>query len=228
MQYRCAKFIATRYLQSAGERNVRLSRMPKYLKYFISALLVGFSSHSAGYDFLPAQGWILVSNGNIADVRAAIIEYDQLVKEVEPRAFAIELHPQSDGKLAVLLPNGFPAYDLANMTGWLSSPPSQLGVYDAVAWITSPRDGVKYYLEPEIANTWGDTLIGSSTEGLSIRVYLPETGVSKISTPRPYKKEPIINRLQNPIKISITLDTNTDFGNQNFVINSPNDHTWRP
>jgi hypothetical protein len=29
MQYRCAKFIATRYLQSAGERNVTVSKVLK-------------------------------------------------------------------------------------------------------------------------------------------------------------------------------------------------------
>jgi len=202
--------------------------MSTYLKYLITALLIGSSSQSIGYDFLPAQGWILVRSGDIADVRAAIIDYDDLVKEVEPRTFAIELHPQSDGQLAVLLPNGFPAYDLVNMTGWFSSPPDQPSVYDAVAWIISPADGIKYYLEPEVTNTWGDTLIGSSAEGLSIRVYLPETGVSKISIPHPYKIEPKIDHLQSPIKISITLDINTDFGNQNFVINSPNDHTWAP
>ncbi len=202
--------------------------MSSYLKYLITVFLIGLSSQSAGYEFFPAQGWILVKNGDIADVRAAIIDYDDLTKEIVAGTFAIELHPQTDGQLAVLLPNGFPAYDLVNMTGWLSSPPDQPSVYDAVAWITSPADGTKYYLEPEIENTWGDTLIGASNKGSSIRVYLPETGVSEISTPLTYKKEPIIDRLQDPIKISITLDKSTDFGNQNFIINSPKDHSWNP
>jgi len=40
MQYRCAKFIATRYLQFAGERNVRTTTMEERIIYWVVALLI--------------------------------------------------------------------------------------------------------------------------------------------------------------------------------------------
>ncbi|MBJ6983016.1 hypothetical protein [Luteimonas sp. MC1572] len=130
----------------------------------------------------PAQGWILVENGSAADVKAAISDYGALVMEERPGIFLVELHPQSSGAVAVVLPGGLPAYDLANMTGWLSAPPDQEDVYGAASWITSPSSGVKYYLEPETSNPWGDTLIGASALGQPVRVYLPETGMSGVSS----------------------------------------------
>jgi len=177
--------------------------------------------------FEPAQGWILVENGSMADVKAAIIDYDGLVREERPGLFRVELHPQSSGAVAVVLPDGFPAYDLANMTGWLSAPPDQEDVYGAASWITSPGNGVKYYLEPETSNPWGDTLIGANALGQPVRVSLPETGMSEISSAYSYRDEPNIEVSPQPIMIEVMLDTSTDFGNPQFVVNSPKDHDWR-
>ncbi len=176
--------------------------------------------------FVPAHGLILVKTGSLADVRAAVIAYDSLAREKQPHTFKVELHPQSDGSIAVVLPDGFPAYDLANMTGWLSAPPDQPLVHDAVLWITSPRDGAEYYLKSEIANLRGDTLVGSSSKGRPIRVYQPEGGVSEISTPVTYIKQPKIEVSPDPISFKVTLDASTAFGNQGFVVNSPVDHRW--
>lgn len=173
----------------------------------------------------PARGWILVRNGSEADVKAAIVDYDALVRR-KGRTYRVELHPQSGGGVAVLLPDGFPAYDLANMTGWLNAPPEQESVHDAVSWITSPGDGVKYYLQPEIENARGDTLIGASVEGRSIRVYLPEAGISELSLRLSYQSEPDIEISQSPIKIQVTRSVNSDFGNPDFIINSAKDYGW--
>ncbi|MBJ6981961.1 hypothetical protein [Luteimonas sp. MC1572] len=175
----------------------------------------------------PAKGWILVENGSAADVKAAISDYDALVMEARPGIFLVELHPQSSGAVAVVLPGGLPAYDLANMTGWLSAPPDQEDVYGAASWITSPSSGVKYYLEPETSNPWGDTLIGASALGQPVRVYLPETGMSGVSSAHSYREEPEIEISPQPITIEVTLDTSVSFGNPDFVVNSPRDHNWR-
>ena len=177
--------------------------------------------------FKPAQGWILVENGSMEDVKAAIRDYDGLVREERPGLFRVELHPQSSGAVAVVLPDGFPAYDLANMTGWLSAPPDREDVYGAVSWITAPGNGIKYYLEPETSNSWGDTLIGASSVGQPVRVSLPETGMSEVSSTYLYKVEPEIEISPQPVKIEVTLDTNTGFGNPQFIVNSPKDHDWR-
>lgn len=207
--------------------------MSTLLQLLTTALVIGsatscnMASNPTTDVFTPAQGWILVKNGSIADVRAAITEYDNLARDEQPAAFRVQLHPQSNGTVAVLLPDGFPVYDLANMTVWLSAPPDQENVHDAVSWITAPGNGAKYYLEPEVDNPWGDTLIGASTEGLSVRVYVPETGVSKASSRHvSYKEEPAIELSPNPTTIGVVLDTNTAFGNPAFDVNSPDEHSW--
>ena len=177
--------------------------------------------------FKPAQGWILVKSGSVSDVKAAIRAYDGLRRPEHPGVFRVELHPQASGAVAVVLPDGLPAYDLVNMTGWLSAPPDQEGVSGVACWITAPGSEIKYYLEPEASNSWGDTLIGASTLGQSVRVSLPETGLSEVSASHSYKEEPEIKISPQPVAIEVTLDTNTAFGNYKFVVNSPKDHDWR-
>ncbi len=207
--------------------------MSTCLRHLLALLMITSATSCKANDdsvdssFKPAHGWILVKNGSVSDVKAAIGEYDDLVKEERPGVFRVELHPQSNGAIAVVLPDGFPAYDLANMTGWLSAPPDQEDVYDATSWITAPGTGIKYYLEPETSNPWGDTLIGASTLGQPVRVSLPGTGMSEVSAFHPYRPEPEIEISPQPVTIKVTLDTSTTFGNPQFVINSPKDHDWR-
>lgn len=181
---------------------------------------------SRNQEFKPALGWILVKSGTIPDIRAAIIGYDGISKEIYPGTFKVELHRQSNGEVAVLFPDGLPAYDLANMTAWLNVPPDQPDVYGAVSWIVSPSSRIKYHLKLEAENTWGDTPVGSSDGGSPIRVYLPETGVSEISKHVSYVTEPVLEVSLSPVKIEITLDTNTGFGNPDFVVNKPLDYDW--
>lgn len=200
----------------------------------LSVLMITFATiscraaeESVDDSFKPAQGWILVKSGPVSEVKAAVIEYDSLVRDERPGIFRIELHPQSTGAVAVVLPKGLPAYDLTNMTGWLNAPPGQETVHDAASWITSPESGTKYYLEPETSNPWSDTLIGASASGQSIRVSLPETGMSEVSASYSYRHEPDIEISTQPVIIEVTLDTSTAFGNPMFILNSPKDHDWR-
>ncbi|MGY0613436.1 hypothetical protein [Luteimonas sp. A501] len=207
--------------------------MSTYPKLLLAALMIASAISCEAADdsvdvlFKPAQGWILVKSGSASDVRAAISDYDGIAREERPGVFRVELHSQRSGAVAVVLPDGFPAYDLANMTGWLSAPPDQEDVYGAASWITAPGNGVKYYLEPETSNPWGDTLIGASTLGQPIRVYLPEAGMSEVSSAYLYREEPEIEISPQPITIEVTLDTSTAFGNPQFVVDSPKDHDWR-
>ncbi|KAB8189285.1 hypothetical protein FKV24_009380 [Lysobacter maris] len=181
---------------------------------------------SADPAFRPARGWIRVGNGGIGDIEAAIVDYGGLTRAARPGIFSVELHPQGDGAVAVLFPDGFPAYDLANMTGWLGAPPQQPDVHDAVCWLESPGDGVRYRLEPELDNDRGDTLVGASADGRSVRVYLPETGVGEISQRREYVQEPELELSPRPVTIGLVLDTDTGFGNPDFLVESPLDQDW--
>ena len=170
--------------------------------------------------FEPAQGWILVAHGTLSAIELAIIDYDSLYLPERPGTFKIQLHPQSNGSVAVVLPDGLPAYDLPNLTGWLNAPPDQPDVSDAVAWITAPADGARYYLEPDPDNPFGDTLIGASSTGQSVRVHLPETGLMQDCTEISYREEPEIEISTNPTTLAVVLETSTEFGNPEFRLTS--------
>lgn len=172
--------------------------------------------HSIDPAFEPAQGWVLVAHGSVSAIESAIIDYNSLYLPDRPGTFRIQLHPQSDESVAVLLPDGLPAFDLANLTGWLNAPPNQPEVSDAVAWITAPADGSRYYLEPDPDNPFGDTLVGASSTGQSVLVYLPETGLTEDTTDVPYREEPDIDLSKNPTTLTVVLGTNTEFGNPEF------------
>lgn len=174
--------------------------------------------------FEPAQGWILVSKGDVSEVKAAISDYDGGSLGTHLAVFRVELHPQTTGTVAVLLPDGFPVYDLTNMASWLDAPPDQTGVYGAVAWLTAPGSGIRYYLEPEVHNPFGDSMIGASAQGQAVRVYLPQSGLSELTSVQPYRDEPDIEISAQPLVMELTLDTDPVFGNQQFVVNNPVDH----
>lgn len=170
--------------------------------------------------FEPAQGWILVAHGSLSAIELAIIEYDSLYRPDHPGRFRIQLHPQSDGSVAVMLPDGLPAYDLPNLTGWLNAPPDQPEVSGAVAWITAPADRARYYLEPDPDNPFGDTLVGASSTGQAVRVHLPETGLVQDCTEISYREEPEIELSTNPTTLALVLETSTEFGNPEFRLST--------
>lgn len=185
------------------------------------AAITGASEAHRDPSFTPAQGWILVRHGSLEAVRAAIVDYDGLAREVRPGTFRVELHPQRDGGVAILLPDCLPAYDMANLAGWLDAPPGrEEEVHRATAWIVSPSSGVKFSLVPEAANKWGDTMLGASSEGVSIRVAQPEGRVSVIAQHVAYQAEPDIDVMPDPVRMEVTLDTNTGFGNPGFIIDN--------
>lgn len=178
--------------------------------------------------FEAAKGMIIVHHGGVEKVREAIIDYDEMLKEVYPKQFPVILQEIDGGKVAVILPKGFPAYDLANMTGWLNAPPDLPEVYGAESWLTSPKTDITYYLFPESENKRGDTLLGSTVDGKSVRVYLPETGLSYVSKPVNYQSEPTVMQSAINHELMVTLDTITSFGNPDFVVNKPKDFRWLP
>ncbi len=173
---------------------------------------------SVDVSFKPAQGWILVSKGSPSAIKSAIVQYDNLYIAERPGTFRVQLHPQSDGSVAVLLPDGLPAYDLVNMTGWLNAPPDHSDVSGAVVWMRAPAEGARYYLEAEAENPHGDTLIGASSTGQSVRVHVPETGLLEDLAERSYRKEQKIETSPNPTTINVVLETSTAFGNPDFEL----------
>lgn len=126
-----------------------------------------------------------------------------------------------------MFPKGIPSYDIANITIWLNAPPNQESVYGAKSWVSTPDGTNEYFLKPEVENDWGDTLVGSSKSGTSIRIYVPETGMSELSQPVQYEQEPKILLSSKPINFAITLDTDISWANPKLSINQPIDHDWK-
>ncbi|WP_139309815.1 hypothetical protein [Teredinibacter haidensis] len=200
--------------------------MNKYYSIGILLILVGCSDSKGLNDmskleFESTHGWVLVKNGSVSEIQEAILGYDSIAKEQTPKLFSVELHPQENSTTAVLFPDGLPSYDMANITIWLDAPPEQKSVYGARSWLTTPEAKIKYYLKPEVENEWGDTLVGVSEKGIAIRVHAPETGIEKIEKSVVYKSEPKIELNSNPVRFSITLDTDISWANPMFIVNMP-------
>ncbi|WP_269789559.1 hypothetical protein [Stenotrophomonas sp. Iso1] len=170
--------------------------------------------------FKPAHGLILVTRGTLPQLDEALREYDALTKPVISGRFPVEIHPQPDGSFAVLPPQGLPAYDMVNMTVWLDAPPDQVDTGDAMAWVTSPDGAVAYYLEPERANRWGDTLIGATDDGHQVRVAAPETYLSLATHHVRFKPRPRLVLSRQPKTLVLTLDTDTGISNPQLLLHS--------
>lgn len=172
-------------------------------------------------DFEPVTGWIRVDRGGLDAVRAAVFEYGQLYTPVRPATFRIELHPQPDGAIAVVPRDGLPAFDIANLTVWLSAPPGQMDVEGARVRLTSPGDGLDYALAPDPDNPAGDTLAGVRSDGRAVRVYVPETLISEADTPLDAPPPIDYIAMDAPAVLELVLDTDTSFGNPRFVVDGP-------
>jgi len=170
--------------------------------------------------FEPTQGLILVKQGTLSQIEAAIRDYDGLIEPVTAGNFPIEIHPQPDGSFAILPTLGLPSFDMVNMTVWLDAPPEQEDTGDAVAWATSPGDGVAYYFEPERENSWGDTMIGATISGGSVRVTAPETHLSPAEHHVTYRARPNVVMSVTPLTLVVTLDKDAEFGNPLLLLES--------
>ncbi len=178
-------------------------------------------------DFLLVKGWVLVESGSVEEIRAAISDYDSLAREEVAGTFKVELHEQQDESIAVLFPSGLPSHDIANITVWLDAPPNQENVYGAKSWVSAPDGTNEYFLKPEAENEWGETLVGSSKLGTSVRIYVPETGMSEVSQLVEYQSEPTISLSSKPVSFFITLDTDISWANPMLSVNQSIDHDWK-
>ncbi len=179
---------------------------------------------------VPAHGAILVQNGTVELVLKAIESHAGLDAKEVPKQFRITIANESNGGVLVRFPDGAPPYDIVNLISWLNNPPGIQGVSSAKGWITSPSTGLGYSLKPEISNGWGDTLVGASSDGRSVRVYLPEATMCEISQviiadPAP-ASGPIGAKPQ--LTINVVMDVATDFGNHAFEITHQKDTEWTP
>lgn len=173
----------------------------------------------------PAYGTILIRTGTPKLVRDAILSHASLVGKEFPHQVCIAVTEESCG-IVVRFPNGAPPYEIVNLIGWLNDPPEIDGVSQAKGWITSPATRVRYSLTPELDNPWGDTLVGASSDGKSVRVYLPEATMCEISKAFIADNEPDIKTHGAELTFSVEMDFITTFGNPDFRITHQKDTDW--
>ena len=95
----------------------------------------------------------------------------------------------------------------------------------AAGWLISPGAQPRYYLAPDPANPTGDTLVGVSSAGTTVSVYLPDCTLER-ATGSPaagnlavgsIAAEPAFPAVDQPItSFEVTLDGDTSFGNPQF------------
>lgn len=177
------------------------------------------SSYSDGdIPFESTAGWIWVRQGSIDQIKAVICEYTSVFVPQNPQIFRAELHCQSNGTVALLFPDGLPAYDLVNLTSWLNSPPDKDRPRNAVVWLTSCGDGTRYFFQAKPEGERNDTLIGADERGQGLHVYLPDNTLWTESDPIPFQQEPEIEHNSYPEVLELSLDVNMTFGNPSFEI----------
>lgn len=177
-----------------------------------------------------AQGWICVYEGTSELVQQGIKDYlDNLgPANLNPKDFHVNIAKHPAGFLAVTFPDGIPPYDLINLIGWFNQPPETQGVSGAVGWITSPASDIRYTLQVEPDNEWGDTLIGTSSDKKTVQVYQPDATMCEVSRSVAPLPEPDISSIPDGSGITflVTLETNPSFGNPEFKITHPKDTNW--
>jgi len=180
--------------------------------------LLPISDSDNDIPFESTAGWIWIRQGSADQVKAAIVDYTRLFTPQKPQTFRAELHRQADGTLAVLFPDGLPAHDLVNLTGWLNSSPDQKGPHNAVLWLTSCGDGTRYFFREKPENQGNDTLIGADEWGQGVHVYLPDNTLWTVTDAIAFEQEPEIERDCCPEVLELSFDVNTTFGNPSFEI----------
>ncbi len=177
---------------------------------------------------LAAHGWIRVTSGSPEQIKRAIIEHTERTKSVKPQVFRIVILKQPSGFSAVTFPDGITPWDFVNLVGWLNHPPNNTGVSGATGWIASPGTGLRYSLAPESGTRFGDTLIGVSSDGNSVQVYLPDATMCVLSRRVQAIPEPTLSETaaQKAEMFTVTLDVDPSFGNPDFKITHPKDNDW--
>jgi hypothetical protein len=159
--------------------------------------------------------------------RQTIENYADLFREAQPMDFHVEVAQHPEGFLAVTFPDGFPVYDFINLIGWLNGSSETEGASEAVAWVTSPASGLRYSLQPN-EKGWGDTVVGASSDGTAVEVYLPYIGMCEVSRPVSVLPEPDLSGLpfgSNQF-FTVTLDLEASSWNPRLEFTHIKDAKW--
>jgi len=156
------------------------------------------------------DGWIHLREGSLDSVRARIREHSELYEAEVPLQVEVTLATHADGAISVGFPDGLPFLILVNLLCWLDD-----GTGVGRCFLTAPQTQVRYALAMDLDNEWGDTAVGTGSDGSSVKVYVPEGTVTPIEEAS-HHPEPEPGPVAE--SFSMTVDVNGNFGNPQVLI----------
>jgi hypothetical protein len=164
--------------------------------------------------------WILVEGSNPETIQKAVIAHSKICRHVRPSLHHVKIFKLDANQFGVMFDPPAPPYAFANLIGWLDDPSVNRGARRAVGWFVAPGDGTRFFLAQKPGGTGGDTLVGVTSDGRSVSVFLPDCSVtlSKAKVVATPELELPAADAGQIVEFEITLDSNTSFGNPKFVI----------
>lgn len=160
------------------------------------------------------ESWIYIQSGTANDVAAALKSYSDLGNKDSTIKVIAEIYEGSSG-VKLKLSSETPAYYFANMIGWLNSPPDG-NTRNSVGWYKS-SNGDRYFLIPDLSDSYGENLLGVSSDGVVINYYQPEGVITKSDKSVTPAKEPD-HDFSHRITLSLDLEDLKDWGNPEFIV----------
>jgi hypothetical protein len=164
--------------------------------------------------------WILVEGSNPETIQKAVIAHAKICRPERPGLHRVKVFKQDGNRFGVMFDPPAPPYAFANLIGWLDDPKMNRGARRAIGWLVAPGDGTRFFLAQKPGGTGGDTLVGVASDGRSVSVFLPDCSVTLSKAKVVAIPEPELPAADaGPVvEFEVVLDSNTAFGNPQFVI----------
>ncbi len=162
--------------------------------------------------------WILVQGSNPQTIQKAVLKHTGLICPIVPTKHWVLIFQVDEQHFGLRFEPPIPPYSFTNLIGWLGDPKMTKGAIRAVGWLTSPGNGMRYYLTPPPDETGGDTLLGINDAEQVVEVFLPDCSLRRtyeelVFPPGP----PMPGKLKPLVEFEITVDSARSFGNPDFL-----------
>ncbi len=177
--------------------------------------------HADGTTMRSEQpSWILVEGSDCDTIRRAVIAHSGISTPEQPSQHHVKVFQVDASRFGVTFDPPAPPYAFANLINWLGDPEMTRGARRAAGWLVAPGDGARFFLVPDRMNAYGDTLVGISSNGRVVSVYLPDCSVTPSDAQVEVVPEPDLSDTgAGPVvAFEVTLDGGTSFGNPQFVV----------
>ena len=164
--------------------------------------------------------WILVEGSSPEAIQKAVITHSKIARPEQPGLHHVKVFKLDANQYGVMFDPPAPPYSFANLIGWLDDPKMNRGARRAVGWFVAPGDGTRFFLAQKPGGTGGDTLVGITSDGRSVSVFLPDCSVTLSTAKVVAIPEPELPTAGTGpvVEFDVVLDGDTSFGNPQFVV----------